>query len=470
MKKSIGIKVLLMLTIMGLLLLGICVSNIAALDVMQDHNEEIESDIDRYVTAVQNGNDEEMMEVEAAFTEILDKSNTKIHGTYIFNIILTVVGMVILMVTLVVVYKTVARPARNAGRQLDNIVGRIVERKGDLTQRVHIKSTDEIGQLVQGVNGFIENLQLVMKKLQEETHRLTCSANHVIGQVNESNVSASNVSAAMEQLSASMEEVSATLDQITAGSGEIFREVKDMNSRADDGEKMVETIKSRAGDMYHKTIKNKETANAIIVEIREKLEQAVEESHNVVKINELTQDILSIAGQTNLLALNASIEAARAGEMGKGFAVVADEIRVLADGSHETASNIQEISSLVVGAVDKLADSARQMLQFVDENVIGDYDEFVAIVNQYQKDADSMNEILSAFAEKTGEIEETMQAMNTGIGDISIAVDESAKGVASVAENAVTLVNAITEIHEETKNTQAVSMNLQEEVSRFEKV
>ena len=81
-----------------------------------------------------------------------------------------------------------------------------------------------------------------------------------------------------------------------------------------------------------------------------------------------------------------------------------------------------------------------------------------------------MNDILAAFAEKAAMIEETMRAMNTGIGDISITVDESAKGVVSIAENAVNLATAISGIQNETKNNQSVSQDLQSEVKRFEHV
>ena len=100
---------------------------------------------------------------------------------------------------------------------------------------------------------------------------------------------------------------------------------------------------------------NKEGAGAVMNAIRQKLSDAVAESHNVKQINELTGNILSVASQTNLLALNASIEAARAGEAGRGFAVVADEIRILADDSRNTANNIQTVSNLVISAVESLA-------------------------------------------------------------------------------------------------------------------
>ena len=81
-----------------------------------------------------------------------------------------------------------------------------------------------------------------------------------------------------------------------------------------------------------------------------------------------------------------------------------------------------------------------------------------------------MNEILQEFVEKASVIEKTMQDMNTGINDISMNVDEGAKGVSDVAQNAVSLVNAISLIHTETENSQSISSELQGEVKRFERV
>ena len=107
----------------------------------------------------------------------------------------------------------------------------------------------------------------------------------------------------------------------------------------------------------------------MIAEFDVALQTSIEESRQIDSINNLTADILKIAGQTNLLALNASIEAARAGESGRGFAVVADEIRVLADNSTQTANNIKKISAGVIGAVNKLADNVRDFHKVVVDDV-----------------------------------------------------------------------------------------------------
>ena len=321
-----------------------------------------------------------------------------------------------------------------------------------------------------GFNSFIEQLQRIMSKLKVESENLLASADNVMTQVNASNENSVNISAAMEELSASMEEVSATVEQIATGSFSVLESVKNVNEKAGDGASIVETIKNKSGEMYKETIESKEKANRVINEIKEDLRTSVNESKSVEKIGELTADILGIAGQTNLLSLNASIEAARAGEVGRGFAVVAHEISVLADSSRDTANNIQEISNIVTLAVEKLAKSAERMIDFIDEQVISDYDGFVQIVEQYRADADSMNDILKGFAKDAAEIEDTMQAMAQGINDISTAVDESAKGVADVAENAVDLVNAMSLIRDESESNENIAKSLNDEVGRFKEV
>ena len=178
----------------------------------------------------------------------------------------------------------------------------------------------------------------------------------------------------------------------------------------------------------------------------------------------------SIASQTNLLALNASIEAARAGEAGKGFAVVADEIRTLAENSTATANNIQSISDLVTQAVRKLSASAEELLSFVDEKVMKDYDNFVSVVDQYKEDAESVNQIIAQVSANTNEIEHTVQGMNSGLNDISVGVDESAQGIVQAAESTSDLVTALEGIREETDKNHEVSVEFEKVVSNFKKL
>ncbi len=408
--------------------------------------------------------------LDAYCDDIMGHSATKISGTRIFDMALCGVFVVVAVIELAVIIKTVSGPAKKSRDQLNDIVKKIDNDEGDLTERVPVMSNDEIGQMAVGVNNFIEQLQGIMRKLKTESENLRDSALKVNNEVGTSNENAGSVSAAMEEMAASMEEISATLGQIASGSDSVMAEIEQMNSHVQDGVHLVRDITTRADEMHRETLESKNETAENIERIREALNTALEDSRSVEKINELTQDILGISSQTNLLSLNASIEAARAGDAGRGFAVVADEIRGLADSSASTASNIQSISATVTEAVERLAKNAETMLKFVDSKVMKDYDTFVDVVDQYQQDADSVHDILNDFAENAGEIAETMKAMNTGISDISIAVDESAKGVTSVADNAVSLVEAISQIQAESENSKNISMMLADEVERFKNV
>lgn len=411
---------------------------------------------------------EERYNDKIAFTA--QESVNKIRNTQLLNYILMVVFVIIFVLVMIIVTRTIASPARKSGRVLDEIMEKIEKGEGDLTLRVPAVTSDEVGQMAKGINSFVEKLQVLMRSLKEQSEELMTSAEAVAFEINESNENAGNISATMEEMSASMQEIAATIGQIAEGSDTVLQEVQNMNNSVGDGVELVQKIKRRAGKMHQNTIEGKDTTSSKIMEIREMLNAALEESRNVERIKQLTGEILDITSQTNLLSLNASIEAARAGEAGRGFAVVADEIRALADSSANTANNIQNISNLVIGAVEKLASNAETMLQFVDEKVLQDYDEFVVVVEKYERDADSMNNLIEEFSRNTGEIKDTISAMTTGLNDISVAVDESAKGVTNVADSAVSLVTAMTHIQKQTIGNQEISKQLSDEVGRFKNV
>lgn len=470
MGKSIGRKVLLMVGGMGVLLILAIYLNLAALGVIQEQSNTIANDIHKYEELVHNNDTEGLVALEEEFEVLISKSKTKIDGTVVFDFILIGAGVVVLIASIFIMNLSVGKPAKTANARLVDIVEKIENNRGDLTERIDVNTKDEIGQMANGINNFIESLQAVIQKLQVESNNMMNSANVITTQIDDSNKSALNVSSATEELAASMEEISATLDQLVDGSRNILDRIQLMSDSADNGNDTVINIKSRAVTMHKETMESKEHAINVLNNIGSQLEAAVKESRSVEKINELTDNILNIASQTNLLALNASIEAARAGDAGRGFAVVADEIRSLAENSRDTANDIQNISVLVTDAVSKLAANAEEMLKFVGTDVIKDYDGFVDIVNQYQADADLMAQILGEFAEQATVINDTMREMSTNMDDVSSTVGESARAVGSVAEDAALLVGAISNIQEETENTHRISEELQTEVKRFERV
>ena len=380
-------------------------------------------------------------------------------------IIIIVEVLIILMIA-----NSVIKPIRKATGHLNSIIEGIERGEGNLTERLEVKSIDEIGQLSKGINAFIEQLQGIMVKLRSGSEGMNVQVNSINSSIATSEGSASDVSATMQEMSASMEEISATLDTIAGSSREMSDSVQNMHGLANEGAEFSEEIKVKAMGIREEAVESKNNTVAMIDNNKKLLEVAIENSRSVDKINELTNEILNISSQTNLLALNASIEAARAGEAGRGFAVVADEIRNLADNSRDTANNIQQISAMVTDAVGELAHSANDILTFIDTTVLLDYDKMVDISNQYHDDADSIDQMMDTIKAKAEDLKETIQEINEGIDGINTAVEESAQGVTMVADNTSQLVEMLGSIKADAESNREISDELSSEVQMFKHI
>lgn len=193
----------------------------------------------------------------------------------------------------------------------------------------------------------------------------------------------------------------------------------------------------------------------------------MDESKQIDLIRDLTNDILSIANQTNLLALNASIEAARAGEAGRGFSVVAAEISLLADTSHETATNIQNINTLILETVHELTENAGDLVSYIQETILPDYDSFVDAGIQYNKDANHINEIVNHFHSMSGDLQKQTEGAQEYARSISNSVSESSEGIHSVAVNTEKLSGQISNISTKILVNKEVANSLNKEADKF---
>jgi len=463
-KSSIAKKMAGLLITLGFITALMCFLNVMAYDVLEGYNVTL----NELIVKIQSTSD--TAAVAAEINELMGHINLKISGTYIFDVILLVLAVIVTVVSIIVAFRMIVTPTKKVSGTLEEIVSSIQNNEGDLTTRINVKSNDEIGQLAADINDFIELLQGNMLTMRASADHMQNSMNVVTEKVEASNGSVTNVSSSTEELAASMEAVAATIQEIAGGSTNVLNQAKSISEGADTGAEKVNDLQQRVTVMRDEVAGSRKTTTAVIENIQGALESAVEESKSVVKIQELTQGILSIAGQTNLLALNASIEAARAGDAGRGFAVVAEEIRVLADNSHQAANSIQEISGLVIEAVNKLVTNAKEMLEFMDSNVVKDYDSFVDIMNRYQQDTQELSNMFSGFASEASAMAGTMKNMTSGINDIATTIDESANAVTTVATDASELVEAMVEIQKETHLNREVSQEMIAVVNRFKKL
>ena len=317
---------------------------------------------------------------------------------------------------------------------------------------------------------ILEALQQAMLSIKSGAHTIQGTTETINAHILECKDSASGISDALTEMSASMEEINATLQNIDGGAQNVLQASNTMEESARFGSAQVGSIAVRALEVSAQAGESKEMTRKVMQEIDGKMESSIEKSRSVEKINELTDAILGISSQTNLLALNASIEAARAGNAGKGFAVVAEEIRKLSENTRDIASDIQTTNTLVVASVKELAYNAHELMTYIKENILVDYDEFVAITGSYKKDAGTINEMLLGFESKAKELREIASHMAEGLSGITIAVEESVNAVVQSNEDTNILFHSIITISDEAAHNLETVNVLSGEVNKFRKV
>ncbi|WP_044915267.1 methyl-accepting chemotaxis protein [Butyrivibrio sp. WCE2006] len=352
--------------------------------------------------------------------------------------------------------------------EVTSIIDNINAGKGDLTVRIKTASKTELQSIIMGINQFIETLQVIIRDVKDGTVVLRTSSDEMTDKIQRASDNITNTSAALEELSASMDTVATTADQINGRLEEVKDAADEIRHEASAGAQTAIGIRNEADAIKATAAQKKENTGSKISELGNVLQESVKNSEKVSQINELTNVILDIASQTNLLALNASIEAARAGEAGKGFAVVAGEISSLAENSRQTAGNIQVISNEVTNAVKSLSDNALEVIDFINNTVIADYDSFVETGDKYEQAAILMDEMLEKFTSKADNLNIIMDKMADSVGSITESVKQSSEAIGLSATNSTEIVGEIQGIDNAMSENNKVTETLNQRTSIFE--
>jgi len=310
-------------------------------------------------------------------------------------------------------------------------------------------------------------LRHVVENLKQTSENVTSNSQMVFDLTEKMYQSTQDNSATTEQLSAGMEETAASSEEITSSVDEMEEQVKKVVGKTEEGSLACKEIFERAQTIKKGAIVSINDAKSIYNDTKSKLESAIEETKTIHQINVLADAILSITKQTNLLALNAAIEAARAGEAGKGFAVVSEQIRQLAEQSSKTASDIQRIVKMVNSSVENITESSGQVLEFVDKTVLKDYDNLIQVSEQYNSDANTMNEIVNMYSSTAKDLNSIIENISTSIREVVKTAYEGAQGVQDIAAKTTEIVYSSEEIEKTAKENTEIAKLLQSIVVKF---
>lgn len=347
------------------------------------------------------------------------------------NITIGIVICVIVAAVLLAISLPIVSGIRKSIKEVVDSLRDIAQEDGDLTVRIQTKNQDEIGDLVNWFNLFMDKLQSVVKDIVESTLPLSQLAQNLNVLAEETNKTISvqqnaslDAKSAVDQMTQSVAEVAENASEAALAAASAADAGKDGERVVNQAVKQIEQLAANVGS----------TAEAI---------QKLEADSNQVAV--VLDVIKGIADQTNLLALNAAIEAARAGEHGRGFAVVADEVRTLASrtqaSTEDIRGTIEKLQSAANSAVEVMATGKVQATESVQSaNAAG---ESLVLISQTIGKINLMNDqIASSTTEQQAvseAISENIDSINERANEASLSSDKVNKVSAELAKLALNL-------------------------------
>ena len=360
------------------------------------------------------------------------------NSMWIRGISVAVIGIILSVFVGLLAVVLIIRPLVNLTEVIDE-TARLDFANDDKVKKIALRH-DEVGLMGKSVAGMRENLRQSIVNLKDSSQTIyeeVSKVNDVSTQIREQCM---DNSATTEQLAAGMQETSATTGTITQNIGDMRQGASDIAKLSKDGVRLSDEISERATALGESANSAMDRAGSMYDTIKTQVEKAVSAADCVKQINEMTESIMQISSQTSLLALNASIEAARAGEAGKGFAVVASEISKLANETSDSVTSINEIVLEVNSSVDEMVQSMEGTTKFLDEVVLKDYDQFRAISDQYNNDADVVKTSMENVEHAILSLTDSIGVIADAITGINTTIDEATVGVTDIAEKTGSVV------------------------------
>lgn len=330
-----------------------------------------------------------------------------------------------------------------------------------------LKRKDEVGAIANSSYEMQKKIADIIQGIQNESHNVEQTTKLSVENVENVHAHLEEISATTEELSAGMEETSAAAQEMSASTYEIESEVTNMKEKAMNGEMLAKEIKERAAKLKEETNISQTKASDLYEKTNKQLRESIKKTIAIEEIKVLSNTILDITSQTNLLALNAAIEAARAGEAGKGFSVVADEIRMLAENSKNAVSEINEIINTVSEAVNSVVEDSTSLLDFVDNQVIKDYEMLKHTSNQYDQDANMVQNVVLEIKNISEQLYDSIKQIRNAISEVTTAAGEGAEGTSDIAGKISEIGYKASEVVKQAKENENSVSRLKEMIDFF---
>ena len=340
--------------------------------------------------------------------------------------------------------------------------------KGNFTiEPVDIKRNDEIGSMSRSLNEMYRNNADVIRNISQGSSSVNDSSNRIDNVAEKLSLQFADVQSSMVKVNDAMSSTGAATEEVSASASEVNESVAKLAKETELIAKEVKEIEERAAKIERDGKESSDNAIRIAKERGEALKEASKKAEIVSEIGALADSISGIANQINLLSLNASIEAARAGEHGRGFAVVASEINKLATETKDAVDKIQETISAIQEAFNSLSRNSEELLNFVQDTVTPDYDNFIHVGQQYGHDAESFGELTGKISTMVEYIRDSMEQVNIAVGSIAQSATETATSSSEVTDIVNEVSDMVSDVSNIAQDQKGVSDTLSDIVSQF---
>lgn len=407
--------------------------------------------------------------LESIISERIAKAETNFQNSEAFYMTLKITTVMMIFVTTIIMVVLIFFIGRSIVMPLNAVTSKlkaIAESEGDLTQRIDIKSNDELGDLGKSFNAFVARLSLIIGDVKEATTLLADSSQKIKNITKESTKtmeSLANTVIDIATLTSDNASLQVKMREKASLSAQFSEETSQKTTRASDYAIVAKQIAEIGAGNIQDVVSSMlgiSNASKDVIQTAEDLETASK------KIGDIIVMISNISDQTNLLALNASIEAARAGEAGRGFNVVATEIKKLAD---ESKFATKQISELVIDTQKKsnsVVDSITRVESEIstgEQKAIAVSDSISSIINSIETMADQIESTKRSNAEISEHGKDIKSSMSRMVG----TSETIATGTETISGSLEEQVSTLIEMDEAAEKLSHLSTHLKKQVAGF---